>query len=78
MWRSAGPAPTWWWATAAEPRLGTLAPEGETTVEGPWVGRTIGLELVDEVVRHEDAYRLRHIRGPGGILIGLAEAITPG
>jgi catechol 2,3-dioxygenase-like lactoylglutathione lyase family enzyme len=34
-----------------------------------------GAELVDEVVRYEDAYRLCYIRGPEGILIGLAEQI---
>ncbi|WP_068399949.1 VOC family protein [Kribbia dieselivorans] len=35
-----------------------------------------GAELVsDEVIRFEDAYRLCYIRGPEGILIGLAEEI---
>jgi catechol 2,3-dioxygenase-like lactoylglutathione lyase family enzyme len=118
--------------------------EGETTVEGPWVDRTIGLdgvrcdiamlrtpdghgrvelsryqappavartphpapvnalgylrvmfavddldgvlarlrahgaELVDEVVRYGDSYRLCYIRGPEGILVGLAESLSPG
>ena len=37
--------------------------------------RKHGAELVDEVVRYEDAYRLCYIRGPEGILIGLAEQI---
>lgn len=33
-----------------------------------------GAQLVSsEVVRYEDAYRLCYIRGPGGLLIGLAE-----
>ena len=38
-----------------------------------------GVELVsEEVVRYEDAYRLCYIRGPEGVLIGLAEALpTP-
>ena len=115
--------------------------EGETTVEGPWVDRTVGLDgvkcdiamlrtpdghsrlelsrfhaptvirrtpdpapvnalgylrvmfaiddirdvlsrleargatLVGEVVRYEDAYLLCYIRGPEGILVGLAEQI---
>ncbi len=31
--------------------------------------------VVDEVVRYEDAYRLCYVRGPEGILIGLAEQI---
>lgn len=34
-----------------------------------------GAELVGEVVRYEDAYRLCYIRGPEGILIGLAEEL---
>lgn len=38
-----------------------------------------GVELVStEVVRFEDAYRLCYVRGPEGILIGLAEELgTP-
>ena len=35
--------------------------------------RTHGAELVGEVVRYEDMYRLCYIRGPEGLLIGLAE-----
>ena len=34
-----------------------------------------GAKVVDEVVRYEDMYRLCYIRGPEGILIGLAEEI---
>ena len=34
-----------------------------------------GAEVVDEVVQYEDQYRLCYIRGPEGILIGLAEEI---
>ena len=34
-----------------------------------------GAQLVDEVVRYEDMYRLCYIRGPEGILIGLAEQL---
>ena len=37
--------------------------------------RDHGAELVDEVVRYEDVYRLCYVRGPEGILIGLAEQI---
>jgi catechol 2,3-dioxygenase-like lactoylglutathione lyase family enzyme len=40
--------------------------------------RRHGAELVDEVVDFEDQYRLCYVRGPEGILIGLAEQITPG
>jgi len=34
-----------------------------------------GAQLVEEVVQCEDVYRLCYIRGPEGILIGLAEQI---
>jgi catechol 2,3-dioxygenase-like lactoylglutathione lyase family enzyme len=34
-----------------------------------------GAELVGEVVQYEDVYRLCYIRGPEGILIGLAQEI---
>jgi catechol 2,3-dioxygenase-like lactoylglutathione lyase family enzyme len=38
--------------------------------------RKHGAELVStEVVRYEDAYRLCYIRGPEGLLIGLAEEL---
>ena len=37
--------------------------------------RDHGAQLVDEVVRYEDVYRLCYVRGPEGILIGLAEQI---
>ena len=116
--------------------------EGETTVEGPWVGRIIGLEdvradivmmrtpdghgkveltkfhrpaairaerenapanalgirrimftvddvdevvarlrkhggeLVGEIAQYEDAYRLCFLRGPEGIILGLAQQLT--
>src|SRR5690348_12116437 len=35
--------------------------------------RSHGAQLVGEVVQYEDVYRLCYIRGPEGILIGLAE-----
>jgi len=34
-----------------------------------------GAELVGEVVQYEDVYRLCYIRGPEGLLIGLAEEL---
>jgi len=34
-----------------------------------------GAHLVGEVVDYEDLYRLCYIRGPGGLLIGLAEEL---
>ncbi len=37
--------------------------------------RKHGAQLVGEVVQYEDEYRLCYIRGPEGILIGLAEQI---
>lgn len=36
----------------------------------------LGAQLVGEVVQYEDIYRLCYIRGPGGLLIGLAEQLT--
>jgi catechol 2,3-dioxygenase-like lactoylglutathione lyase family enzyme len=38
--------------------------------------RRHGAELVGEVVQYEAAYRLCYIRGPEGLLIGLAEELT--
>ena len=32
-------------------------------------------QLVDEVVNYQDVYRLCYIRGPGGLLIGLAQEL---
>ena len=37
--------------------------------------RKRGAQLVGEVVQYEDAYRLCYIRGPEGLLIGLAEQL---
>jgi hypothetical protein len=37
--------------------------------------RTHGAELVGEVVRYEDSYRLCYVRGPEGIIVGLAEQL---
>jgi catechol 2,3-dioxygenase-like lactoylglutathione lyase family enzyme len=37
--------------------------------------RKRGAQLVDEVVQYKDAYRLCYIRGPGGLLIGLAQEL---
>ena len=36
---------------------------------------TRGAQLVGEVVQYEDSYRLCYIRGPEGLLIGLAEEL---
>lgn len=36
----------------------------------------IGGELVDEIVQYEDAYRLCYMRGPDGILVGVAQPLT--
>lgn len=38
--------------------------------------RARGLELLGEVVRYEDVYRLCYVRGPEGILIALAQEIS--
>jgi catechol 2,3-dioxygenase-like lactoylglutathione lyase family enzyme len=37
----------------------------------------LGAELVGEVVQYEDRYRLCYIRGPEGILLGLAQELGP-
>jgi catechol 2,3-dioxygenase-like lactoylglutathione lyase family enzyme len=37
--------------------------------------RPHGAELVGELVQYEDTYRLCYVRGPEGILIGLAEQL---
>ena len=37
--------------------------------------RKRGAQLVGEVVQYEDAYRLCYIRGPEGLLVGLAEQL---
>ena len=38
--------------------------------------RKIGAQLVGEVVKYEEIYRLCYIRGPEGLLIGLAEQLS--
>ena len=37
--------------------------------------RVRGAELVGEVERYEDSYRLCYVRGPEGIIVELAERI---
>ena len=37
--------------------------------------RKHGAQLVGEVVQYEDVYRLCYVRGPGGLLIGLAQEL---
>ncbi|HXW34370.1 MAG TPA: VOC family protein [Acidimicrobiales bacterium] len=37
--------------------------------------RELGAQLVGEVVQYEDTYRLCYIRGPEGLLIGLAQEV---
>ena len=39
--------------------------------------RARGAQLVGEVVQYEEAYLLCYIRGPEGLLIGLAEELKP-
>jgi catechol 2,3-dioxygenase-like lactoylglutathione lyase family enzyme len=38
--------------------------------------RTHGAELVGSVERYEDSYRLCYVRGPEGIVVGLAEPLS--
>ncbi|GLW58630.1 VOC family protein [Kitasatospora phosalacinea] len=37
--------------------------------------RARGAELVDEIVRYGDVYRLCYVRGPEGLVVGLAEEL---
>ena len=37
---------------------------------------TRGAQLVGEVVQYKDAYRICYIRGPEGLLIGLAQELS--
>jgi catechol 2,3-dioxygenase-like lactoylglutathione lyase family enzyme len=39
------------------------------------LGRLHGAQLVGEVVNYEDVYKLCYVRGPEGILVGLAESL---
>ena len=36
-----------------------------------------GAELVGEVAQYEDSYRLCYVRGPEGVIVALAEELTP-
>jgi predicted enzyme related to lactoylglutathione lyase len=38
--------------------------------------QALGAELIGEVVRYEDSYRLCYVRGPEGIMIALAEELS--
>ena len=37
--------------------------------------RTHGAELLDEIAQYEDLYRLCFVRGPEGIIVGIAEEL---
>ncbi|ANJ28975.1 glyoxalase [Agromyces aureus] len=37
--------------------------------------RPHGAEVLDEIVDYEDVYRLCYLRGPGGIIVALAEQV---
>jgi len=38
--------------------------------------RTHGAELVGELAQYQDSYRLCYVRGPEGIIVGLAEQLS--
>lgn len=38
--------------------------------------RARGVELIGEVERYKDSYRLCYVRGPAGIIVELAEKIS--
>jgi catechol 2,3-dioxygenase-like lactoylglutathione lyase family enzyme len=35
-----------------------------------------GAELIGEIARYEDSYRLCYVRGPGGMIVALAEPLS--
>jgi predicted enzyme related to lactoylglutathione lyase len=37
--------------------------------------QALGAELIGEVVKYENMYRLCYVRGPEGIVVGLAEQL---
>ena len=39
--------------------------------------RAIGAELIGEVAQYENLYRLCYMRGPAGIIVSLAEELSP-
>ena len=39
--------------------------------------RAVGGELIGEVVQYEDKHRLCYMRGPAGIIVSLAEDLSP-
>jgi catechol 2,3-dioxygenase-like lactoylglutathione lyase family enzyme len=45
----------------------------DATVAGP---RAHGAELLGEVGRYQDSYRLCYVRGPEGIIVALAEQLS--
>jgi catechol 2,3-dioxygenase-like lactoylglutathione lyase family enzyme len=38
--------------------------------------RALGAQLIGEVVQYQDSYRLCYVRGPGGIIVALAEQLS--
>ena len=45
----------------------------EEVLAGPY---THGAELIGELEQYEDIYRLCYVRGPGGIIVALAEQLN--
>ena len=60
----------------------TMADDGNSVVAVDSVDdavarlRAHGAELVGEVAQYEDRYRLCYLRGPAGIIVALAEALS--
>ncbi len=57
---------------SANPQLTFAVEDIDAVVAGL---RARGTELVGELVRYEDSYRLCYVRGPEGIIVELAERI---
>jgi predicted enzyme related to lactoylglutathione lyase len=61
------------WASAVEARAMFAVDDLDETLERL---RARGAQLVGEVVQYKNAYRLCYIRGPEGLLIGLAQELS--
>ncbi len=64
----ASPPPTRWACTAS------CSPSTTSTTRSPACA-PIGAELLGEIARYEDLFRLCYLRGPAGIIVALAEQV---
>ena len=64
-----------WFDHAREVAAGGMARHHDALAEALPQEQAGGAQLVDEIVDYQNTYRLCYIRGPEGILIGLAEEL---